>query len=181
MKAAVLLTIASLLCGLAQSLDDLVLWRVLQGAAGAPLLPLGQTLILDVFPRRQHAWAMSLFGMANTAGPIIGPTLAGVLSDYYGWRWGFYMIVPVALLATLGSRLALPSDDDRRPVSLDWTGFLSVSIAIAAMQWVLARGPRLDWFESNEIIVARSALEAYLMSSAVAFPVRMTGVSGMCR
>jgi DHA2 family multidrug resistance protein len=76
-----------------------------------------------------------------------------VLSDYYGWRWGFYMIVPVALLATVGSRLALPSDDDRRPVSLDWTGFLSVSIAIAAMQWVLARGPRLDWFESNEIIV----------------------------
>ncbi len=146
-------TIASLLCGLARGLDDLVLWRVLQGAAGAPLLPLGQTLILDVFPRRQHAWAISVFGMANTAGPIIGPTLAGVLSDYYGWRWGFYMIVPVALLATVGSRLALPSDDDRRPVSLDWTGFLSVSIAIAAMQWVLARGPRLDWFESNEIIV----------------------------
>lgn len=146
-------TIASLLCGFARGLDDLVLWRVLQGAAGAPLLPLGQTLILDVFPRRQHAWAISVFGMANTAGPIIGPTLAGVLSDYYGWRWGFYMIVPVALLATVGSRLALPSDDDRRPVSLDWTGFLSVSIAIAAMQWVLARGPRLDWFESNEIIV----------------------------
>jgi DHA2 family multidrug resistance protein len=146
-------TIASLFCGLAHGLDDLVLWRMLQGAAGAPLLPLGQTLILDVFPRRQHAWAISVFGMANTAGPIIGPTLAGVLSDYYGWRWGFYMIVPVALLATVGSRLALPSDDDRRPVSLDWTGFLSVSIAIAAMQWVLARGPRLDWFESNEIIV----------------------------
>jgi len=147
-------TAASLLCGLARGLDDLVLWRVLQGAAGAPLLPLGQTLILDVFPRRQHAWAIAVFGMANTAGPIIGPMLAGVLSDYYGWRWGFYMIVPVAMLATIGTRLVLPADDDRRPVSLDWTGFLSLSIAIAAMQIILARGQRLDWFESTEIIVA---------------------------
>lgn len=147
-------TVASLLCGLARGLDDLVLWRVLQGAAGAPLLPLGQTLILDVFPRRQHAWAIAVFGMANTAGPIIGPTLAGVLSDYYGWRWGFYMIVPVALFATIGTRLVIPHDDTHRPVSLDWTGFLSLSIAIAAMQIILARGQRLDWFESNEIIVA---------------------------
>lgn len=150
-------TAASLLCGLARGLDDLVLWRVLQGAAGAPLLPLGQTLILDVFPRRQHARAIAVFGMANTAGPIIGPMLAGVLSDYYGWRWGFYMIVPVALLATIGTRLILPQDDQRRPVSLDWTGFLSLSVAIAAMQIILARGQRLDWFESTEIIVATFA------------------------
>jgi DHA2 family multidrug resistance protein len=147
-------TTASLLCGLARGLDDLVLWRVLQGAAGAPLLPLGQTLILDVFPRRQHAWAIAVFGMANTAGPIIGPMLAGVLSDYYGWRWGFYMIVPVAMLATIGTRLILPEEDERHPTSLDWTGFLSLSVAVAAMQIILARGQRLDWFESNEIIVA---------------------------
>jgi DHA2 family multidrug resistance protein len=92
--------------------------------------------------------------MANTAGPILGPMLAGILSDYYGWRWGFYMIVPAALLATIGTRLILPSDDQRRPTSLDWTGFLSLSIAIAAMQIILARGQRLDWFESTEIIVA---------------------------
>ena len=144
-------TLASLLCGLARGLDDLVLWRVLQGAAGAPMLPLGQTLILDVFPRHQHPKAIAIFGMANTAGPIIGPMLAGVLSDYYGWRWGFYMIVPVALLATIGARLILPQDDSRRPTSLDWTGFLSLSIAIAAMQIILARGQRLDWFESTEI------------------------------
>lgn len=147
-------SLASLLCGLARGLDDLVLWRVLQGAAGAPMLPLGQTLILDVFPRHQHPKAIAIFGMANTAGPIIGPMLAGVLSDYYGWRWGFYMIVPVALLATVGARLILPQDDSRRPTSLDWTGFLSLSIAIAAMQIILARGQRLDWFESTEIIVA---------------------------
>ncbi len=147
-------TVASLLCGLAHSLDDLIMWRILQGAFGAPLLPLGQSLILDAFPRRQHAMAISVFGMANTAGPILGPMLAGVLSDYYGWRWGFYMIVPVAMLATVGARLILPADDDSRPVSLDWTGFMSLSIAIAAMQIILSRGQRLDWFESTEITVA---------------------------
>lgn len=147
-------TAASMLCGLAHTLDDLILWRVLQGAFGAPLLPLGQALILDVFPRHQHAMAISVFGMANTAGPILGPMLAGVLSDYYGWRWGFYMIVPVALLATIGARLILPPDERGQKPSLDWTGFLSLSIAIAAMQIILSRGQRLDWFESTEITVA---------------------------
>jgi DHA2 family multidrug resistance protein len=92
--------------------------------------------------------------MANTAGPIIGPMLAGFLADAYGWRWGFYMVVPIATMATIGARLILPPDDEIRPVSLDWTGFLSLSISIAAMQMILARGQRLDWFESNEIIVA---------------------------
>jgi DHA2 family multidrug resistance protein len=147
-------SVASLLCGFAHTLDDLILWRVLQGAFGAPLLPLGQALILDAFPRRQHAMAISVFGMANTAGPIIGPMLAGVLSDYYGWRWGFYMIVPVAIIATIGARLILPPDEESQPTSLDWTGFLSLSIAIAAMQIILSRGQRLDWFESTEITVA---------------------------
>ena len=147
-------TVASLLCGLAHTLDELVLWRMLQGAFGAPLLPLGQTIILDVFPRRQHAMVIAVFGMANTAGPIIGPMLAGFLADYYGWRWGFYMIVPVATLATIGTRFILPADNESKPSSLDWTGFLSLSIAIAAMQIILSRGQRLDWFESTEIIVA---------------------------
>ena len=147
-------TAASLLCGFAQSLEDLILWRVLQGACGAPLLPLGQSLILDVFPRRQHPWAISVFGLSNTAGPIIGPMLAGILSDYYGWRWGFYMVVPVAVLATTGARLLLPPDDESKPASLDWIGFLSLSISIAAMQIILSRGQRLDWFESTEITVA---------------------------
>jgi DHA2 family multidrug resistance protein len=147
-------TVSGLLCGFAHSLNELVLWRMMQGAFGAPLLPLGQTLILDVFPRHQHPRVIAIFGMANTAGPIIGPMLAGFLADAYGWRWGFYMVVPIATMATIGARLILPPDDEIRPVSLDWTGFLSLSISIAAMQMILARGQRLDWFESNEIIVA---------------------------
>jgi MFS transporter, DHA2 family, multidrug resistance protein len=146
-------SVATFLCGAAHSLETLVLWRMLQGAAGAPLIPLGQTVLFDVFPRRQHATVISLFGMSNTFGPVIGPTLGGYLAEYYSWRWAYYMLVPVALAACVGALLALPRDTPDRPVSLDWVGFLSLSVAIAAVQLVLARGQRLDWFESGEIIV----------------------------
>lgn len=150
-------TLAGLLCGLAHSLEDLVLWRVAQGAAGATLLPLGQTIILDVFPRRQHAMVISIFGMSNTVGPVLGPMLAGYLAEYYSWRWGYHMIVPVGLAATIGARVFLPPDQPGKPVALDWTGFLSLSVTIAAAQLVLARGERLDWFDSREIVLTTLA------------------------
>ena len=165
-------TVATLMCGLAQTLESLVLWRVMQGASGAPLLPLGQTVLLDVFPRRQHALVISVFGMSSTVGPVIGPTLAGYLAEAYSWRWGYYMIVPVALIATIVSRFALPRGKSSAPVSLDWTGFLSLSAAIGAAQLALSRGQRLDWFESTEIIlevvVAVLALYVFIAHSLTA-------------
>ena len=145
--------LATFLCGAAQSLEELVLWRMLQGALGAPLIPLGQTILFDVFPRRQHTVVISLFGMSNTFGPVIGPTVGGYLAEHYSWRWGYYMIVPVGLIASLGALFAMPRDRPNSRVTLDWTGFLSLSVAIAAMQLVLSRGQRLDWFESNEIVI----------------------------
>lgn len=153
---------ATLMCGLSQSLETLVFWRLMQGASGAPLLPLGQTILLDVFPRRQHGFVISVFGVANTFGPVIGPTLAGYLAEYYSWRWGYYMILPVSIAATIASRFAIPRDRTGTGAPLDWTGFLSLAIAIASTQLLLSRGQRLDWFESNEIIV-----EAFV--AAVAF------------
>ena len=152
---------ATLMCGLSQSLEALVFWRTVQGASGAPLLPLGQTILLDVFPRRQHGFVISMFGVANTFGPVIGPTLAGYLAEYYSWRWGYYMILPVSIAATIASRFALPREEDTKAIPLDWTGFLSLSIAIAATQLMLSRGQRLDWFESNEIM-----LEAFIAALA---------------
>ena len=146
-------TFATLMCGFAQSLESLVAWRLVQGAAGAPIQPIGQTVLLDVFPRRQHGLVISIFGTTNTIGPVLGPTLAGYLAEAYGWRWGFFMIVPVALAATFAARFALPAETQNRRTSLDWIGFLSLSTAIAATQFLLSRGQRLDWFESNEIIV----------------------------
>ena len=83
----------------------------MQGASGAPLPPLGQTILLDVFPRRQHGFVISVFGVANTFGPVIGPALAGYLAENYSWRWGYYMILPVSIAATIASRFAIPGDE----------------------------------------------------------------------
>src|SRR5690606_12648688 len=82
-------TLSTFMCGTAQSLEALVIWRLLQGASGAPLQPLGQSVLLDVFPRRQHGLVISIFGTTNTVGPVVGPTLAGYLAESLGWRWGF--------------------------------------------------------------------------------------------
>jgi DHA2 family multidrug resistance protein len=146
-------TFATVMCGLADSLESLVFWRMVQGASGAPLIPLGQTILLDVFPRRQHRMVIALFGMANTLGPVLGPAAAGYLAEYASWRWGFYMIVPIGVLSTIAVPFGLPPDRPKSGVKLDWLGFISLAVAIAASQLVFARGQRLDWFESTEIIL----------------------------
>jgi MFS transporter, DHA2 family, multidrug resistance protein len=146
-------SLATLLCGFSQSLEMLVLWRIVQGGAGAPLVPLSQTILLDTFPRRQHAMVLSLFGMAVGVAPVIGPVLGGYLAEAYSWRWSFHMLVPVGILAFVGLRLALLTDTKAMKTQLDWTGFLALACAMAAVQLVLARGVRLDWFESTEIAI----------------------------
>jgi DHA2 family multidrug resistance protein len=100
--------------------------------------------------------------MANMIGPVAGPTFGGQIAEAFGWRWGFYMVVPVCVLAFIGFRFALPDDRARTHTRLDWVGFLALSVAIGAMQLVFSRGQRLDWFESIEIISATAL-------SAVAF------------
>ena len=87
--------IATFMCGASNSLEELIFWRILQGAAGAPLVPLGQTLLLDSSPRSQHVTVMSIFGMSNMIGPSLGPMFAGEIAESFGWRWGFWMLVPV--------------------------------------------------------------------------------------
>jgi len=146
-------TLTTLMCGLSDSLEALVTWRVLQGALGAPVIPLSQTILLDAFPKRQQGFVTSVFGMAVVIGPVIGPTVGGLLSELYNWRWAFYMIVPVGFLSFVGLRLTLPADKPIGRTSLDWTGFLSLSTAIAGVQLVLSRGQRLDWFDSPEIMI----------------------------
>lgn len=156
------LTVSTLMCGLAQSLEELVFWRIVQGAIGAPTVPLTQSTVLDIFPREQHRFVMSLNGMGVILGPIIGPTLAGRLAEDMSWRWAFFMLVPVSLISFLGLFSALPRDGRREPISFDWVGFLTLSTAVGCLQYVLARGQRLDWFESQEITV-------FLSTAALAF------------
>ena len=146
-------SLATLMCGLSQSLEMLVLWRIVQGGVGAPVVPLSQTILLNSFPRRQHAMVLSIFGMAVGVSPVIGPVLGGYLAEAYSWRWSFHMLVPVGLVAFVGLRLALIADTRAQRIQLDWTGFLALATAMAAVQLVLARGVRLDWLQSTEIII----------------------------
>jgi MFS transporter, DHA2 family, multidrug resistance protein len=148
-----LFSIATLLCGMSNSLETLVLWRIVQGGAGAPLVPLSQTILLDTFPRRQHGVVLSIFGMAVGVAPVFGPVLGGYLAEMYSWRWSFYMLVPVGFLAFVGMHLTLRAEAAIGRVRFDWTGFLALAAALGSIQLVLARGVRLDWFDSAEIIV----------------------------
>lgn len=166
-------TFATFLCGSSTTLEQLVASRILQGGLGAPLIPLSQTLILDAYPRRQHNFVLSLYGMSNIMGPVIGPVLGGYLGERYGWPWGFYMVLPVSSLAYFLFHFFLPPEKtDRASAALDWTGFLSLAIAIAGVQLVLSRGQRLDWYESSEIwvetIVAALAFYVFLTHSLTA-------------
>ena len=145
--------IASILCGRADSLPELVFYRICQGAFGAPLVPLSQAIILDVFPRRQHGFATAVWGMGVVFGPVIGPTVGGYISEAYDWRWVFYIIGPFAVVALLGSWLYIRDNRYDPDSRLDWTGFISLSLAIAALQLLLDRGNRLDWFDSTEILI----------------------------
>lgn len=146
-------TVTTLLCGLATSLESLVVWRILQGAFGAPSTPLAQSILLDAFPRSQHPMVLGLFGFGVVIGPVIGPTLGGYMAEAYTWRYAFYILFPVGAVAVAALSWILPRTDDRAPRSLDWTGFLALSVALACIQLVLSRGQRLDWFESLEIRV----------------------------
>lgn len=144
-------TIASMLCGLAENLTQMVLCRGLQGAFGAALVPLSQVVLLDAFPKEQYGKATGLWGMGVMVGPIIGPTLGGYLTDTLSWRWAFYINVPVGIVAFLGILLAMPKVRHRAGRSFDLTGFILLSLAIGLFQLWLDRGQTLDWFESTEI------------------------------
>jgi MFS transporter, DHA2 family, multidrug resistance protein len=156
-------TIASVLCGLAGSLTEIVLYRLLQGCFGAFLVPLSQSVLLSSYPRERHGSAMAIWGVGVMLGPILGPTLGGYLTEYYSWRWVFYINVPVGLLAYFGIRSFL-LETPRSSSRFDWFGFTMLSVAIGALQMLLDRGQELDWFSSPEIIAeaVAAALAFYL-------------------
>jgi DHA2 family multidrug resistance protein len=146
--------IASMLCGRATSLEEIVVFRLLQGTAGASLVPLSQAVLLDTYPREKHGSAMALWGMGVMIGPILGPTLGGYLTEYYSWRWAFYINLPVGILALLGAA-AFMTETKRDPGKrFDFFGFALLALAIGALQLALDRGEQLDWFASSTIVAA---------------------------
>jgi DHA2 family multidrug resistance protein len=143
-------TVTSMLCGVAQSLPQIVLARLLQGLCGAALVPLSQAVLLDINPPARHARAMAVWVMGVTLGPIIGPALGGYLTENYNWRWVFYINVPFGILAFLGILSFLPEAAIRKS-RFDFFGFAALSLAIASFQIMLDRGQLKDWFSSTEI------------------------------
>jgi DHA2 family multidrug resistance protein len=146
-------TIASMLCGAAQSLAQIVVFRLLQGMFSAALVPLSQATLLDIYPPERRGFAMAIWGMGVMIGPIMGPTLGGYLTDHWNWRWVFYINLPFGLLAACGLLLFLPNMRETNGSRFDWLGFAVLSTGIGALQLMLDRGQDLDWFSSREIVV----------------------------
>ncbi|MGB7076282.1 MAG: DHA2 family efflux MFS transporter permease subunit, partial [Xanthobacteraceae bacterium] len=154
-------TLASMLCGMAQTLDQIVLFRVLQGAFGAALVPLSQSVLFGAYPRERQGFAMALFGVGVMIGPVLGPVLGGWLTENYSWRYVFYINLPIGILDLVGIMLFLPESARDQVSKLDWLGFGTLSVALAAMQLMIDRGEQQDWFSSGEIII-----EAVVAASA---------------
>jgi DHA2 family multidrug resistance protein len=146
-------TIASALCGAAQSLEQIVLFRVLQGVFGAAMGPLSQAVMLDAYPLKERGQAMAVWGMGIMVAPIVGPVLGGWLTEDLNWRWVFYINLPVGVLSLLGVMSFLPEGDAAHKQPFDIMGFALLSIALAGFQLFLDRGPNNDWFQSTEIVL----------------------------
>ena len=154
MWSTALFTLSSFLCGMAGDLRLLVLFRVLQGAVGGPMMPLAQTLLLNNYPRERQAMAIALWSMTVSIAPVFGPILGGWISDNYHWGWIFLINVPVGLLVLfLTSRLLSGRESKTAPIASNLTSFAFLAIGVGAFQLMLDRGKELDWFSSNEIVV----------------------------
>ena len=157
-------TLASVLCGLSGSLAEIVAARMLQGVFGAALVPLSQATLLDINPREKHGSAMAVWGMGVMIGPILGPTLGGWLTDSYNWRWVFFINVPVGALAFYGIWRYIGRRPAPRTMRFDAFGFVTLSLAIGALQMLLDRGEQNDWFAATETWV-----EAILLALSFAW------------
>src|SRR5262245_34441705 len=156
-------TIASALCGLAQSLPQIVLARLAQGVSGAALIPMSQATLLDINPPERHARAMTVWVMGVTIGPILGPALGGWLTEQYSWRWVFYIKLPFGILSFLGM-LTFMKETIKRAARFDFFGFATLALAVGSLQLMLDRGQSNDWFSNSETWVEATvcALSLYL-------------------
>lgn len=163
-----LFIVASIACGNASTLPEMVFWRIVQGLGGGGLIATAQSTMFEVFPAREMGAAMAIFGMGIMLGPMLGPTVGGWLTDQYSWPWIFYINLPLGLLALLLVLLYVPESKLRQKVShIDFTGLLLMAAGIGALQLMLERGERLDWFDSWEVVsyavISIAALGAFVI------------------
>ena len=146
-------TVASFMCGNSHTLNELILWRIVQGLGGGALLSTSQAILYEVFPPEEYGQAMAIFGVGVMVGPTLGPTLGGYITDTFSWPWIFYINLPFGVAAFFlslnyikNSRFAQKLGDT------DWLGLFLLAVGIGTLQTLLERGERLDWFASREIV-----------------------------
>jgi DHA2 family multidrug resistance protein len=166
-------TVASVLCGMSNSLAEIVAARLLQGVFGAALVPLSQVVLLDINPPEKQGSAMAIWGVGVMVGPILGPTLGGWLTQSYNWRWVFFINVPIGLFASYGVwRYIRPAPATRR-MRFDMFGFATLSLGIGALQLLLDRGQQNDWFSSTESwieVIALVVMATYFVAHTILTP-----------
>jgi MFS transporter, DHA2 family, multidrug resistance protein len=165
-------TACSMLCGVATSMPEMVVFRAMQGACGAGLIPLSQVTLLQEFPRERHVRVIGVWAMSTMLGPVIGPTIGGYLTDALSWRWAFYINLPIGTLAWIGLAASVPRDHSPVHRPFDMTGFVLLSLFIGLAQLMIDRGQTQDWFSSPEIVAeiffAAVALYMYVVHALTA-------------
>jgi MFS transporter, DHA2 family, multidrug resistance protein len=146
-------TVASMLCGLAANIEQMVLFRLLQGVFGAALVPLSQAVLLDAYTVQERGSAMAIWGIGVMLGPIMGPTLGAWLTDNYNWHWVFFINLPIGIITVVGLVLFMGETETKTQLRFDWFGFLALAVGIGALQLMLDRGEQVGWFDSNEIVI----------------------------
>jgi MFS transporter, DHA2 family, multidrug resistance protein len=146
-------TIASVMCGVAQDINQMVLFRLLQGVFGAALVPLSQAVMLDSYALHERAKAMAIWGMGVMMGPIMGPSLGAWLTETYSWHWVFFVNIPFGIVTVVGLIIFMDETKMNTELRFDWFGFAALAVGIGSMQLALDRGEQLGWLESNEIII----------------------------
>src|SRR5690348_7095941 len=146
-------TVASFLCALAQNIEQIVVFRLMQGMAGAALVPLSQSVLLDAYSAEERGHAMAIWGVGVMLGPIMGPTLGAWLTDNYSWHWVFLINLPIGVMTVLGMLLFMEETQKNDRLRFDWFGFIALAVGIGALQLLLDRGEQVGWFDSNEIWV----------------------------
>lgn len=143
----------SMLAGTSDTLREILIYRFCQGAFGAALIPLSQSSLLSIYRREDFSIAMGWWGVGIMFGPVFGPTLGGYLTEYFNWRWVFYLNLPLGLLAFAMIALLVPRQRNTPRRTFNYIGFFMLAVTVASVQFVLDRGERLDWFSSPAIIV----------------------------
>ena len=156
--------LSAVMSGNSTSLEEIILWRGLQGMFSAPIVPISQALILDLYPRERHSFAIALWGTGVMIAPALGPVIGGFVTEEYSWRWVFYLSLPLAILGILGTYIFIrevPRNLERR---FDWLGFICLAVLLACLQFTLDRGHIEGWLDSDLIIgmVAIIALSFYI-------------------